>query len=117
MAEYCDFAECTVQNSPKELERLHSRDEITTEEYKLLLELSTGKTTSAADLPEAHLEGSEVIKGVYMGSGASSTRNTHEKSEEKTASTNSEAFRWRAERMKRYHVPPTRLDIEDTLKP
>lgn len=123
MAEYCDSAECAVQNSPKELERLRSRNEITTEEYKLLVELSTGKT-SAADLPEAavaelaHPEGPEEVKEVHMNSGGASTGNANESSEEKVASTgNSDAFRRRLEKMKRYYGPPIRLDTEGTLKP
>ena len=122
MAEYCDWAECVVQNSLKELERLRSRDEITNEEYKVLADLSTGRG-SAAELPEgssvgvAHSEGSEGVKEGYMNSGGVVSGNPNESSMEKVASTGSEAFRQRIERIKRFGVPSIIVDSEGTSKP
>ena len=119
MAEYCDFAECAVQNSPKELERLQNRDEITTEEFKLLVELSTSKN-SGNGLPEAKLAGPahpkepEAVKEAHMNSEGALMGNSNG---EQVTSTNSEAFRRRVEWMKRYRFPPTRLDTEVSLRP
>ena len=122
MAEYCDWAECVVQNSLKELERLRSRDEITNEEYKVLADLSTGRG-SAAELPEGSSagvslpEGSEAVEEVQMNGGGALTGKANESIAEKAASAQSEAFRQRIERIKRFGVPSIQVDNERTSKP
>ena len=120
MAEYCDWAECVVQNSLKELERLRSRDEITAEEFEVLVELSSGMSgAEGISAGVVHTEeGSEGVKGVDIDGGGVVLGNAKGSSEEKMASTdNTEAFRQRIERLKRYYVPPKRLDNEGSLKP
>lgn len=94
MAEYCDYAECAVQNSPAELKRLHTRGELTEEEYGVLLGLWSGKT-GAADM-------AEIVPTLGVGTEEASTGNSEERSREQKEFGRREAFRKRLERMKRH---------------
>ena len=113
MAIYCDFAAWRVQNCPEELKRLHSRGELSSEEYKLLSGLWTGEVR-ATDMLET-VPTVETWPGVReaMEEGAINPENesiadSTENIQKIKEFDRREAFRKRVEEMKRLlHQPDT----------
>ena len=103
MAEFCDSAECAVQNSPAELKRLCTRGEVTEGEYEMLLGLRNGES-GAADVPEI----GRVSAG-GAGIDEASTGNGKESPEGQREGDRREAFKKRAERIKRHFVPAEKV--------